>query len=69
MEYIISEPQILRITAGWYVGRTCCWYVGRPCYKPNGDQVYPYDRLSGYYATKSSAQKALDNESYWYDYI
>lgn len=43
---IISEPQVLKSNAGYYVGRL--------------QDGMPYDRLSGYFATREEAQDALD---------
>lgn len=47
----VSEYQVLKSAAGYYIGRLC----------DEGDGFWmPYDRDSGYFETKESAQKELD---------
>lgn len=42
----VSEFQVLRSNAGWYVGTMC--------------EEGPYSRESGYFKTREEAQSALD---------
>ena len=49
---IISEPQVMKSAAGWYVGAACITDD-----EPGFWQ--PYDRYSGYYATAAEAEAQL----------
>lgn len=54
-QLIISEPCLMH---------TCAWYVGELCAEYDSDMqswmIMPYDRLTGYMATKEEAQRYLD---------
>ena len=48
----ISEYQVLKSAAGYYVGRLC----------HEGDELWmPYDRASGYFETEAEAAELLEN--------
>jgi hypothetical protein len=51
---LISDYQVLKSAAGYYIGRLC---------KDIGDEIFwqPYDRASGYFKTTEEAQWQLDN--------
>lgn len=49
---IISEYKVMQSAAGYYVGRTCT--------EPDYPYIQmPYDRATGYFATKEEAEYVL----------
>ena len=62
MEFVmqISELKVLKSNAGFYIGRLC----NDPELSVK-ECVFPYDRQSGYYPDAESAQKALDNDTFF----
>jgi hypothetical protein len=53
----VTEIKVLKSNAGFYIGRECL---------DDDMSVYiPYDRLSGYYPTKDSANIALNEDNYF----
>ena len=50
----ISDYQVMKSAAGYYIGRTC---VERT--EEGWEYPAPYDRVSGYYATEEEAKKDL----------
>lgn len=51
----ITDYQVMRSNAGWYVGRACFPYSHMP------DFEQPYDRLSEYFGSASEAQEWLEH--------
>ena len=51
----ITDYQVMRSNAGWYVGRGCFPYSHMPALEQ------PYDRLSEYFGSASEAQEWLIN--------
>jgi len=54
-DMVISPEGIMRTPAGWYVGQVCAEYDDE-----YGWMYTPFDRLSGYFATKQEAEKHLE---------
>ena len=47
----ISEPQVLKSNAGYYIGRTC--------HDEEIGMDLPYERLSDYFSKRADAERAL----------
>lgn len=59
-DIVISPEGIMQTPAGWYVGQVCAEYDDN-----YGWMYMPFDRLSGYFATKIEAQNHLEQMKLW----